>query len=238
MKNFFLYLSLAIVCTFSSCKNEEVQKPKVIYENTSKSKTEVATDSSQIKIADLPINMEGTNYLIYPVGNLNYNKNKSKTSINYEEDISYSVSNYGEFEITGFLDNLKFQEIGKDTIYSLTEKPILIQSATYLKDHAATTKQQFLVYVIQDMDTNKDGKLDNNDIKSLYLSTIDGKNFKKLTADFQELIDWKYIAPKKSIYFRSIEDSNKNGKFDSKDQLYYYFVPLYSKEQKAVTIIL
>jgi hypothetical protein len=32
-----------------------------------------------------------------------------------------------------------------------------------------------MVYTIYDVDTNRDGKLDTNDIKSLYLSDINGK---------------------------------------------------------------
>ena len=231
MKNHILYFFIVFLFAFSSCKNEEAQKPKVIYDKQSKSQIKPKEDTTKVLVADLPIHMNGTNYLLFPIGKLASNKNKSGSSFRYDDEISYSVSNYGEFEITGFLDNLKFQKIGTDSIYSLTEKPVLIQSATYLKDHADTTKQQFLVYVIQDMDTNIDGKLDSNDIKALYISTIDGANFKKLTTDFQELIDWKYIAPKKAIYFRAIQDSNKNGKFDSKDQIYYYHVSLEDKDK-------
>jgi hypothetical protein len=47
-----------------------------------------------------------------------------------------------------------------------------------------------------DLDTNKDGKLDSSDIKCLYLSDISGKKFTKISADFQELIDWNLIESK------------------------------------------
>jgi hypothetical protein len=231
MKNYFLYISLAFVCTFSSCKKEEVQKPKVIYENTSKSKTEVATDSTQMEIADLPINMEGTNYLIYPIGKLSNNKKGIKSS--YESEDSFTISNYGEYQITGFLNNLKFQEIGKDTIYALTDKPIFIETTTYLKTIADKTKQQLLIYTLSDLDTNKDNKLDSDDIKSLYVSDISGKNFTKLSSDFQELLDWKLIEGKSKLFFRSIEDTNKNGKFDKADTLHYFFVNLLDKDWKV-----
>ena len=91
-----------------------------------------------------------------------------------------------------------------------------------------------MVYVLEDLDTNKDGKLNDADIKSLYISSIDGKNFTKLTSDFQELIDWKYIAVKNSLYFRTIEDTNKNGEFDKDDTTHYHLVDLLSKEWKAI----
>ena len=227
MKNIFFFLIVSLA--FVSCKKEEQEKPKVIYESKSQAKPQI--DTTKVVVADLPVHMEGTNVLIFPVGDLNFFKKQGYSKS--DKNISYTISNYGEYEITGYLDNLKFQEIGKDTIVSLTDKPVLIQSATYLKNHADKTKQQLLVYILQDLDTNKDNKLDVNDIKSLYISSIDGKNFTKLTSDFQELIDWKYIAVKNSLYFRTIEDTNKNGEFDKDDTTHYHLVDLLSKEWKA-----
>jgi hypothetical protein len=227
MKNYFPYILLAFVFSFSSCKKQEKEKPKVIYE-TSKEKTTVKIDTTQIEVADLPINMEGTNYLIYPIGTVTGEKKGMKYA-NDSED-SFTVSNYGEFQITGFLKNLKFQEIGQDTIYALTDKPVLILTATYLKSIATKSKKQLLVYTLTDIDSNKDNKLDTNDIKSIYISAISGKNLTKLSTDFQELIDWKVIEAKNSLYFRSIEDTNKNGEFDKDDKVHYNVVNLMDTE--------
>ena len=217
----------------SSCKKEEAEKPKVTYETTSKAKPEAVADSNQIEVADLPINMEGTNILIHPIGVMSGKGKGIKSS--YDSEESFTVSNYGEYQITGYLKNLKFQEIGKDTIYTLTNKQILIETATYLKSVADKTKQQVLVYSLADMDTNKDGKLDNSDIKSLYISTIAGQKFTKLSVDFQELIDWKVIESKNLLYFRTIEDTNKNGEFDAEDSLQYHFVNLLDKDWKVTS---
>jgi hypothetical protein len=60
-----------------------------------------------------------------------------------------------------------------------------------------------------DADTNRDGKLDSSDIKSLYLSEISGKRFTKVSMDLQELIDWNLIDSKAA--FRTVEDTNKMG---------------------------
>ncbi len=231
MKNYTFYISLVLTLTLVSCKKEEAPKPKVIYQDTSKAKTEVPEDTTQIEIADLPINMDGTNYLIFPIGTVSSDK---KVKASYDSNTGYTVSNYGEYQITGYLQNLKFQEIGKDTIYALTEKNVLIETATYLKAIADKTKRQLMVYSLADMDTNKDNKLDNSDIKSLYLSDISGKNFTKISTDFQELIDWKLIESKSRLYFRTIEDTNKNGEFDKEDNIHYFYVNLLDKEWKAL----
>lgn len=232
MKRQALYISLIFAATFTSCKKEEADKPKVIYEDTAKSKPVTPVDTTQIEIADLPINMEGTNFLIHPIGVISGSRKGIKSSPDSAEQ-SFTVSNYGEYQITGYLKNLKFQEIGKDSIYALTDKQVLIETATYLKTFADKNKQQFLVYSLADMDTNKDGKLDGSDIKSLYISTISGQKFTKLSPDFQELIDWKIIESKNILYFRTIEDTNKNGEFDAEDNMQYHAVNLLDKEWKV-----
>ena len=231
MKNILKIFILSLVFLFASCK-EEAEKPKVIYDNASKAKAPSKVDTTDIQVADLPIHMEGTNYLIFPIGNLK-STNRGLRSSSYESQDSFIVSNYGEYEITGYLQNLKFQEIGKDTLTTLTDKPVLIQTATYLKSVSEKIKQQLLVYTLADMDTNKDNKLDTDDIKSLYISDISGHQFTKLSPDFHELIDWNLIAVSNKLYFRTIEDANKNGEFGKKDVLHYYFVNLLDKGLKA-----
>ncbi|UPT71433.1 MAG: hypothetical protein M0D53_03335 [Flavobacterium sp. JAD_PAG50586_2] len=232
MKNYLSYITIILfLLVLASCKKEEAEKPKVIYENTSKAKPSVTVDTNQIEVADLPINMEGTNFLIHPIGTITGSRKGIKSSA--DSDQSFTVSNYGEYQITGYLKNLKFQEIGKDSIYALTDKQVLIETATFLKTFSDKTKQQLMVYSLADMDTNKDGKLDSSDIKSLYISTISGQKFTKLSADFQELIDWKFLDSKNILYFRTIEDTNKNGEFDAEDNLQYHFLDLLSKDWKV-----
>lgn len=227
-------LGIAILL-LASCK-EEVEKPKVTYDDTSKARELAKADSTQIQIADLPLQMEGTDYLIHPVADLSIREKgvKSRYGSSSVNDLSFTISNYGEFEITGFLQNLKFQKVDSDSIKKLTDKPVLIQTATYLKSVSDKTSNQIMVYTMVDMDTNKDGKLDTSDIKALYLSKISGDNFTKISSDFQELIDWKLIGSNNRLYYRTVEDTNKNGQFDKKDVVNYYYIDLSKKEWKII----
>ncbi len=227
---------LALSLSLLSCKNEKGETPKVRYDNSAKEKPVEKVDDTPIKVADLPINFSGTNYLIHPVGDLNiYGREKAPTdsALGTEAEQSFKVSNNNDNELTGYLQNLKFQEVGSDSIRALTTKPILIETVTYLKSVADKSKKHFIVYTLSDADTNKDGKVDNNDIKTLYLSDISGNNFIKLSADFQELIDWSLIESKSRIYFRVIEDINKNGAFDKEDKVHYHYLDLLAKELKV-----
>jgi hypothetical protein len=233
MKHIAKYIIFSLTVIFVSCK-EEIEKPKVIYENTSKPKEEIKVDTSKILVADLPILMDGTSVLLHPIGEYSVPDGRSKMKYSSSEKENFVVSNSSEYEITGYLSNFKFQQIGSDSLTVLTDKPVLIERATYLKFFADKSKKQLLVYVLEDMDSNKDTKLDNSDIKNLYISDINGKNFTKLSADIQELIDWNMIEAQNRLYFRTIEDINKNGAFDKDDKVHYHYVDLLSKDWKVI----
>lgn len=228
-----ILFTFSLVATLMSCK-EESETPKVIYEE-GKTKVEAEVkDTSSIKVADLPILMEGTKYLIHPVGDVRvYDSNSKVYGSSKTNQVSYAISNYNRYEITGYFDNLNFQHIDSTTIKPLTDKKIQIQTATFLDGIAAKTKKQIIVYTLVDSDTNKDGKINQNDIRSLYLSTISGEKFTKLSEEFKELIDWNIIEAQNRLYFRCIEDINKNGAFDKNDKVHYHFVNLLADEWKV-----
>lgn len=216
---------LGVISLLVSCKKEE--QPKVIYEQEKVVVPEVKKiDTTQIKIADLPILMEGTKYLIHPIGDVRVYDIPSKYGTSKVNQVSYAISNYNRFELTGYFQNLMFQHVDSVALHPLTEVVMQIQTATYLNTIADKTKKQILVYSVFDEDTNRDGKIDSKDIKSLYISNIDGSNFKKLSEELHEVLDWSVIESQNRLYFRTIEDINKNGAFDKKDNVNYYFLEL------------
>lgn len=219
MKN-YLYILLASSLMIFSCQ-EEKAKPKVKY--TEKEAKSPQKDTTKLEVADLPIQFEGSNVLVYTIGNLTLgeiNKRGNYEATTYEGVAGFNVSNSMENEITGYLQNIKFQAVGSDSLHVLTEKVMLIERVSFLKNN------KMLVYVLADADTNQDGSIDSNDIKSLYVSTELGKNFTKISSELQELVDWKHIDAANKIYFRTIEDANKNGEFDKKDKIHYHFLNL------------
>ena len=228
-----IILSFALFLSLVSCKQEQ-ETPKVSYEENKISQPSTPKDSSEFKVADLPILMEGTNYLIHPVGDVRVYDIEGKTyGSSKANQISYAISNYNRFEITGFFDNLNFQHIDSINVKPLTNQKVQIQSATFLNTIAAKSKQQIMVYTLVDADTNKDGKINQNDIRALYLSTTSGTKFTKISTNFQEVIDWNVIEKTNRLYFRSIEDVNKNGAFDKNDKVHYHYVNLLANEWKV-----
>lgn len=222
-----LIVSIFSVVLFFSCKGQE-EKPKVIYKDEAKSaEQEVVKEKTEdIRIADLPLVVGNSPYLIHPVGEVRVYSSSGKYGTSKVNQFSYTVSNYVPFEITGYLENLMFQHKDSLDIKPLTTKKIQIQSVVYLNTIAEKLKRNILVYNVFDADTNRDGKIDSNDIKTLYISRSSGTAFKKLSPYLQELLDWTVIDVQNRLYFRTIEDINKNGAFDKNDNVNYFYVDL------------
>ena len=103
-----IILSFALLLSLISCKQEK-ETPKVSYEENKTGQSTTPKDSSEFKVADLPILMEGSNYLIHPIGDVRVYDVEGRTyGSSKANQISYAISNYNRFEITGFLDNLNF----------------------------------------------------------------------------------------------------------------------------------
>ncbi len=234
MENIKFFVLGFVLLILTSCK-KEVEPPKLIYDESKNTALKNAPiDFTDVEIADLPIQMIGTKFLIHPVGDYRISNRKSSYGSSSELG-SFTISNNNEFEITGFLSNIKFQAIDSDSIYALTDKKVLIQTATYLKSFSDKTKKQLIVYTLTDMDTNRDGNLDSNDIKSLYISEISGLRFTKISTDLEELIDWNLIESTNRLYFRTVEDTNRNGQFDKNDPVHYNYIDLLSSDWKVQT---
>ncbi|MDI9310621.1 MAG: hypothetical protein QM535_10425 [Limnohabitans sp.] len=224
MKNASIYI-ISLFALLVSCKKE--QKPKVKYDKQTP-KTEIKQDTSTVQVADLPIQLENSSVLIYPIGDLRVSdvQKTAYESSRYDEKSGFRFSNSLDNEISGYIRNVKFQKKELDSLYVLTDKVVLIERITYLKDKKA------FIYLLADADTNQDNVVDGDDIKSLYLSNEFGQNFTKISPEIQEIIDWNYIPSSNKIFFRTIDDRNKNGAFDKNDNIHYFNINL-TKEWKA-----
>ncbi|WP_092444330.1 hypothetical protein [Winogradskyella sediminis] len=196
--------------------------------------TEIKKDNSKIEIADLPILIDSTDYLIHPIGYIRDYKSRFTSYSKGSGHASYSVSRYNNYSITGELSNIKFQHLNSEKLTALTDELMEITSIRFLENIRVQTGLQFLVYTIRDADTNKDAKLDFNDVETLYISTIEGKGLKKLTPKLAQIVDWNVIPQQSRLYFKSISDTNKNGEFDKNDRVNYQYVNLKDEDLNVI----
>ena len=96
---------------------------------------ELKKDSTLIEIVDLPIHIDSTKYLIYPIGEYKiYGSRGSYFKSSSYGSGSFSISGYRRYEISGNLYNLKFEEIESEKTRMLTDKNIRIESVRFLKE--------------------------------------------------------------------------------------------------------
>lgn len=206
--------------------------PRVAYDDSSKTEesSESDDDKETKKFADIPIRLDSTNYLLHPIGEFKIKDRSGKWIYSSTQSNSgYSVSYFGGQNLTGNLSNITFQHKDSSQLRSLTSKKLKIQSVYFLElgldsSSESILKKYVLVYQVRDDDTNKDGKIDSDDIASLYLSDDRGLNFTKLNSPGNHVVNWQVVESMNRLYFRSLQDTNKDGEFDSKDTMHYGYV--------------
>jgi len=220
--------NLLKICLFGSvffifsCIKKEEEPAKVIYTpKTPQPTSEKKAIKKTAQWADLPVQFEGSSYLMFPVGDITVNES-SQTASQASSETNFTLSNATHNELTGSFSNLAFQHKDSTSFRLLSPKSMNIQTVTLIETMVQKKKKSGLIYTLSDADTNQDGALSGTDILDLYWSNTNGKNFRKLTPDLEELIDWKWMSNTGFLYFRTVKDTNKSGSFDAEDQAHYY----------------
>ena len=137
------------------------------------------------------------------------------------DDRSYSKKEYigGQINIA----NLIFENVINQKKHLLTDNQIRISFYHQLQDKK---ENRYFLYRVIDRDYNKDGKMNSDDVESLYISNIDGTSFSKLTKDKENVQynDKAWIHSIDRYYFTTLKDSDKNGSFDPKDEMHHYYI--------------
>ena len=213
---------------FLSCSqnNNQPQQNEII--TLDANKNEIKIDTSLVTIADLPIKIDSISYLIHPIGIYKFKRyddgflyKSSKSSVD-----DFKLTNNYEDVINGNINNLLFQGDKESKFTSLTKDKIKIKSVTFLRDLFDVTKRKVFVYEVVDTDTNKDKKLDLQDLFSIYFSNVDGSNFKKMSKPNQRIINTKFIKSNSKFYFKTVE---KNDDEDKNEVFHYFFIDMSSK---------
>ena len=213
-------LSFLFLCLLTtSCIDDEIRRP-------------IASGASQeeefeeIKaVAHLPVHIDSTKYLLHPIGELGEERSEYFGSGGSSGGHVYQSSDV----IKGRMSNIKFQQIGSEELVPLTNGRVVIYSVEFLRSIFENTGKQFLIYEMRDRDTNGDENLDGEDANSLYISNINGENFRKLTPEGQHLLQLTVVDEMNRLYFKTSEDSNGDGQFDNNDRQHVYYVDLASE---------
>jgi hypothetical protein len=231
-----------IVLILSSCGKRQ---PRIDYNNPnitdSLTMDSLVADTSKVLIAELPVYFDSTDFLIHPVGLVSLNETDDKRILKIDSysgsdysNSGFSVNTYKDDYFSGNITNLVFEDLKTHNQTLLTDKVLNITHVQYLRDLSKKIKRHYILYTVIDKDMNNDKRLDYQDINSLYISKIDGSNFKKVTENFHEYNSGKLIIQDLKYYFRTIEDIDKDGDFTKVDKYHYYYIDFANDDYRII----
>jgi hypothetical protein len=227
-----ILLALTVAALFFSCEPKQIDYDRPV--DTTFVVDDRINNTTKVMVAELPIKFDSTDVLLFAVELVDL----EQRGFNHVGSNFYSYSKLeGSYmnndDFSGDFINIVFQD--KDGHErKLTDKKMKIQSIHFLRGIATKTKSRYLLYSVLDIDSNGDLELNASDLEALYISRIDGSGFTKLTRALHELYDWNTFKGEGKIYFRTLEDRNKDGKLTNKDKFHHYFVD-FSNDPYSVT---
>lgn len=215
---------LAIIILLSACNDRQVAPP-IIDGEAAESLTmdSILQDTTAVLDVYSPYIIDTARQILIHEVYLSRGQGIDKSSV-------YS-SKRGEMYYDTHIVNLIFEDPANQKKHLLTKNKVRILSYEKISNKAG---EVYILYHIVDRDYNHDQKLDLADIGSLYISSVDGTSFAKITKDREKLQDEKWISSLQRYYFRTVEDSDKNGYFDLKDKKHHYYIEFNNGEYKVI----
>ncbi len=224
-----------------SCSEKQNEK-KIVYDKTIE-QSDNLEEKGTLKefpksklISGLPFKLDSAKTRIFPIAEVKLKNRKGGvtkfSSYSGSSFEFFAIGSYGNREYYGFLENLIFEKIEDGEKYLLTNNKIKIKTFGQLYDDNNNPLKK-LIYEIVTFDSNKDDELDENDLTNLYLSGIDGDNLILISKVNEDLIDWTLLGDN-LLYFRTIEDSDKNGELEESDEMHIYKTDLTNLKTEEV----
>ncbi|MDR2949647.1 MAG: hypothetical protein LBV71_10600 [Prevotella sp.] len=214
MKN--IILTLLFIGLFVSCTEK---KSPIIHDDEQANNLTMDSlleDTTKVLNVDLPTLIDSVNQIL--VHEIRISSGKGR-------DLSFSSKKSGDYYGVGSgLINLIFEDVKNNKSYLLTNNQLQISSYEVCSRLKVKIGKAYILFRVIDKDYNNDGVLDGRDTQGLYISNLDGTSFSKITKDNEMLRNGEWMYPLNRYYFRTTEDSDKNGYFDFKDKIHYYYI--------------
>lgn len=245
MRVFFI-LSFTLLFTLSCHNRANMMSLNVDYSEKNRFNLPVTEytpkATTHTMIVAPPVLFDGTQVLIQPCGLINENDEENMKEYEFSgskkeisDEAGFYVEGILENTLSGRMSNLYFDDMSTNKKRLLTDNNIYIYTATYLRGIAEKTDKHYLMYSIYDTDSNKDGKIDSNDIVSMYISKLGGSDFKKITAENHEFLGGKLILPAKRCYYSTLKYKENEIEFSGKKgEYYYYYIDFSSDPYKVI----
>jgi hypothetical protein len=209
-----LFKLLAIICiTISACSTE----PKNAENHTLPDTATVTIKPVELD-SDNPESIDSSEYVMYPLANKQTDADDSGGSfISKGRSDSKTYWNI-IFYNTAIKKSHLLNEKGKMVILSYNQNGYdSYSSDNNYQTLGVTQTKGYILYSVVSSDFNKDGKLDYYDPKYLFISDKQGHNFKQISPDNKNVLNWQLVEKTGIILFNTVTDKNNDKAFDEKD---------------------
>lgn len=204
------YLFILIVLIFASCKEDTNREL-----SNSKSYTKIESSLDNVNNLDIefihPLNIDSTDWIIFPLTlkDIKDKKNLDRGGRFINEPDYYNIAFY----------NYKTKE---NRLLSDSLKMIVNSFNFNKKRNKNYSNDNFIHYLITCNDYNKDGNLDLDDPKYLFISDISGRNFKQITPSNYYVQKLEIITDDNILLIQGLKDINNNKKFEDNDKVIFF----------------
>jgi hypothetical protein len=217
---------LMLIYLTDKSRNRASQGLQLVTNDSTKSDSK----NQQILVYGDYMNLDSTDYLLFPLGmkSIENSENKglrSKSSDEYVSDTyggGYRNYKYNFYSLNFYnCNNIIFYNKKTEETHLLLQKPAIISQFyfPYYSDDYKGEKFWFLLMAIREYDTNADGFINKQDAEIVYVSNLSGTKIKPVTPDNTQLIDWFIDESSNTILLKVRNDSNKDKVFNYYDEV-------------------
>jgi hypothetical protein len=129
------------------------------------------------------------------------------------------------------LVNISHYNIESDSIKLFFDKPVLIKTLYYPSfsndtlNNTPVKRNYFMVSVYND-DTNKDGYINQKDLRRFYLFSINGERQKLLIPDNYSVFKSEYDSDNDFMFVFAKSDNNNNGQIEDSEPVHVFWINL------------
>jgi len=218
-------LILLIIVVFEKNRNSEQDGLRLVNDSTATNEPK----KQQILVYGDYMDLDSTDYLLIPLGmkvlsNTNDEGLRSKSDAEYSGGYSgnYRSYKYNFYTLDfGNCNNIIFYNKLTEETHLLLQNPAIISQFyfPYYDKEYVGNKYYFILLGIRENDSNADGYINTEDAERVYIADLSGKNLVQVTPDNTQLVDWFIDPATNNILMKVRYDSNKDQKFDFRDEL-------------------
>ncbi|MHA7130649.1 hypothetical protein [Algoriphagus namhaensis] len=209
MKNNPIHPILLVIIVFMACTKSPGDSPQSSSAKSTESRQRTSSTEFGLQ-TDLPLILDSTDWVLYPL------------PLEGDDDAKadWKVSSYGD---VGTFWNIAFFRPATQEVHLLSDslkmRILSISPMNLYGQGTGSISSRHIYYSLQSEDLDQDGQLTSKDPKYLFVSSLDGSNFKQISPEDMDLIHWQPISSGSKVLIQARNDRNQDQQFTEEDEI-------------------